>query len=93
MSASCVRADRDHRLKPSDGTARELADLFCRQSRRKIETLFRAIDSNDDEATYRLARGVLDERYAWLEEGILGAPDQPTPVESDLSRMGGAAGV
>jgi hypothetical protein len=93
MAASCVRAERDHKLQPSDGTARELADLFCRHARRKIDTLFRAIDSNDDEATYRLARGVLDERYAWLEDGIFGAPDQPAPVDSELPRMGGAAGA
>ena len=93
MAAACVRAERDHRRDPADGTARELADLFCRQSRRKIAELFRAIGSNDDEATYRLARGVLDERYGWLEEGVFGAPDQPAPVEADLARVGGAAGA
>ena len=93
MAAACVRAERDHKRKPSDGTARELADLFCRQSRRKIASLFRAIDSNDDAATYRLARGVLDERYDWLEEGVFAAPDQPVPVEPDLARVGGAAGT
>ena len=76
MAATCVRAERD-RAKHADGTAVELADLFCRHARRKIATLFRAIDSNDDAATYRLARGVLDDRYAWLEEGIFAAPDQP----------------
>jgi alkylation response protein AidB-like acyl-CoA dehydrogenase len=92
MAAACVRAERDHRVKPGDSTARELADLFCRHSRRKIETLFRAIEANDDEATYRLARGVLDERYAWLEEGIFGAPEQPLPAEAELPRLGAAAG-
>ncbi|HKQ59025.1 MAG TPA: acyl-CoA dehydrogenase family protein [Candidatus Eisenbacteria bacterium] len=83
MAATCVRAERDRRNKPSDATPIELADLFCRGARRKIDTLFRAIDRNDDEAAYRLARGVLDERYAWLEEGIFGAPDQPLAAEGE----------
>ena len=85
-----MRAVRDRMRKPADRTPVELADLFCRLSRRRIAALFRAIDSNDDQAGYRLARGVLDERYAWLEEGIFAAPDQPV-AESEPS-MGMAAG-
>jgi hypothetical protein len=93
MAATCVRAEHDRRKKPADPTPLELADLFCRHSRRKVDALFRAIDANDDVATYRLARGVLDERYAWLEEGIFGAPDQPAAAEAEPSRVGGAAGT
>ncbi|MGH7731151.1 MAG: acyl-CoA dehydrogenase family protein, partial [Candidatus Eiseniibacteriota bacterium] len=92
MAATCVRAERDHRRKPGDASARELADLFCRHARRKIGTLFRAIDANDDEATYRLARGVLDERYTWLEQGIFGAPDHPLSAEAEPQRIGAAGG-
>src|SRR5262249_27751700 len=77
MAAVCVRAQRDRR-DASSSSATELADLFCRHARRKIEGLFRAIESNDDPATYRLARGVLDERYAWMEEGIVGPPEGPS---------------
>jgi alkylation response protein AidB-like acyl-CoA dehydrogenase len=74
MASVCVRAERDRRKDPADSTSRELADLFCRLSRRKVEALFRATDSNDDERAYRVARGVLDERYRWLEEGIIEPP-------------------
>ncbi len=83
MAATCVRAQRDHLARPADPTARELADLFCRQSRRRVAALFRAIDHNDDTTAYRLARGVLEERYAWLESGILGAPDPPEAAEAE----------
>jgi alkylation response protein AidB-like acyl-CoA dehydrogenase len=76
MAATCVRADRDRWRDTGDSTAGELADLFCRYARRRIAALFRAIDSNDDVKAYRLARGVLDQRFTWLEEGIFGPPDE-----------------
>ena len=92
MAATCVRAGHDRAKRGSDATPIELADLFCRHARRKIAELFRAIDANDDLATYRLARGVLDERYAWLEEGIFAAPDQPAGGETEPAPIGMAAG-
>jgi alkylation response protein AidB-like acyl-CoA dehydrogenase len=49
----------------------ELADLFCRQARRRVEELFAALFSNDDVQAYGLAQGVLDNRFTWLEEGVL----------------------
>jgi hypothetical protein len=50
--------------------AQELADLFCRQARRRISHLRRALHRNDDGRAYALARGVLDGEYTWLEENI-----------------------
>ena len=72
MAVVCARARRDGRA----GVAHpdELADLACRQSRRRIERLFAALRSNDDAETYEVARAVLDRRYDWLEDGILDAP-------------------
>ena len=49
----------------------ELADLFCRQARRRVRDLFRELWSNDDVARYRLGVSVLDGGHAWLEAGIL----------------------
>jgi alkylation response protein AidB-like acyl-CoA dehydrogenase len=78
MSAAIVRAEM-LRADDRNGTeAYELADIFCRQSRLRVERLFDALWSNTDAADSRLARGVLKDRYAWLEEGILDpAPDGP----------------
>jgi alkylation response protein AidB-like acyl-CoA dehydrogenase len=75
MAAACVRAQREQ-TGENAATAVELADLFCRQSRNKIANLFRAIDANEDVAAYGVARRVLDGRYAWLEAGIVPAPDR-----------------
>ena len=67
MTAACVRAQRDG----ADGTAVELADAFCRQARVRAEQLFDQLWRNCDDSDRTLARGVLDGRYTWLEEGIL----------------------
>jgi hypothetical protein len=47
-----------------------LADLFCRQARRRIGRQRRGLCRNDDVRAYALARSVLDEEYLWLEENI-----------------------
>jgi hypothetical protein len=75
MAAVCSRAVHD--AKAGDSNALELADVFCRQSRMKVENLFEAIRSNADPEAYRLARGVLDGRFAWLERGIVDVPEAP----------------
>jgi alkylation response protein AidB-like acyl-CoA dehydrogenase len=49
----------------------ELAELFCTQSRRRIDALFDALWHNDDDANYRAAQRALAGRYAWIEEGIV----------------------
>ncbi|MGI8305676.1 acyl-CoA dehydrogenase family protein [Saccharopolyspora hattusasensis] len=79
MSASCVHA----RSAGQDPSAVELADAFCRQARRRVETLFRQLWHNTDAADRGLAQRVLDGRYSWLEEGILDASsDGPWIAES-----------
>jgi len=74
MSAACARARRDAAGAPGRGGPVELADAFCRLSRRRVEALFRAIRSNDDAPVRALAGGVLDGRFAWLERGIVEPP-------------------
>jgi len=51
--------------------ARELAELFCSQARRRVDALYHDLWSNDDEENYAAAQKVLDGRYTWLEEGII----------------------
>ncbi|MBA2341876.1 MAG: acyl-CoA dehydrogenase family protein [Thermoleophilaceae bacterium] len=65
--AQTIAADHPERA----DEARELADLFCRQSRRRADAYFEALWSNDDERNYERAQQVLAGRYGWLEEGIL----------------------
>ena len=77
MTATCVRAQRDVKARPADRSAYEVADLFCLQARRRCEALFEGLRSNDDVEGYRLARGVLEGRYEWLEQGIVAAPTAP----------------
>jgi alkylation response protein AidB-like acyl-CoA dehydrogenase len=72
ISATCVRtqmlvADRA----PEAGGAVELAELFCRGARRRVDRLFHELWANDDARDYAAAQRVLRGDYTWLEEGIL----------------------
>ncbi len=80
MIATCVRAHRDVKRNPADRTPLELADLFCRLSRRKVEQLFAGLQSNDDPEAYRVARRVLDGKYSWLETGIIPPQEAAQPA-------------
>jgi hypothetical protein len=77
MTAACVRAkmllDIDNAEgKPADGQgAVQLAVLFCRGSRRRVDHLFSELWHNDDEDNYRAAQKVLSGGYTWAEGGIL----------------------
>jgi hypothetical protein len=51
--------------------AERLADLFCRQARRRLAALHRGVYCNDDAFAYKTARQFLDGEYAWLEENIV----------------------
>ena len=48
-----------------------MADLFCRQARRRADQCFAELFDNDDDAAYALAQDVLGGRYAWVEEGVV----------------------
>src|SRR3954464_8522679 len=56
---------------PDAANAVELADLFCRNSRRHVLQLFHDLWANDDVRKYKVALRVLDGQHAWLEEGAL----------------------
>jgi alkylation response protein AidB-like acyl-CoA dehydrogenase len=77
ITAACARAQA-MRTRAGDGSAREgesaveLADVFSRHARRRVEDRFAAVFDNDDVATYGLAQEVLRGEHDWLEEGIVG---------------------
>jgi len=88
ISASVVRA----RMLADDGQAdaTELAELFCRQARRRVDALFDALWANDDAAGYAAARAILDGRYTWLEEGVLDPSGGGPFLAADRARWAGA---
>ena len=98
-SAVVVRARADADAHPERGTTPlEVADVFCRQSRLRVESLFEGLWSNTDELDGRLARRLMADSYTWLEEGVLDpslpgpwiAPADPGPsVLDDLHRRTG----
>ena len=77
MSASCIQAKGKLGIAPEDETPVRLADLFCSQSRQRVDSLFGGLFDPTDADAYRLAQGVLAGDYRWLEQGILEptAPD------------------
>jgi alkylation response protein AidB-like acyl-CoA dehydrogenase len=71
ISAAVVYADTIAKETPERAdSARELANLFCLQARRRADGLFHALWANDDDAGYEAAMKLLDGRYTWLEEGV-----------------------
>jgi len=69
MTAACSRAVALSRARRDDAPI-EVADVFCRHSRRRIKRLFGDVFDNDDPETYRLARHVMDGEHRWLEEEL-----------------------
>ncbi|MEV4160033.1 acyl-CoA dehydrogenase family protein [Nonomuraea dietziae] len=69
MTAVCVRAEEDSR--DLGRRPMELADVFCRQARIRVDTLFDRLWDNSDAHDARVAGYVLDGRYTFVEEGIL----------------------
>jgi hypothetical protein len=64
--ANTIKAEHPERAEQ----AFELADLFAKQARRRVDELFTAVFANDDDAGYATAQKVLEGRYTWLEEGV-----------------------
>jgi len=74
---------------PEARRAQELADLFCRSSRRKVKRLFRDLWANEDTLKNAVAASVLNGEQDWLEHGAVDlgwTPDafRPRPF-SDLA--------
>src|SRR5215217_7976657 len=86
MTAACVRAQM--LAQQGNHEATELADLFCREARQRIETNFARFYGKHDGAIYKVSQHVLAGQHAWLEEGIVGlmSDEQPAPSGSKGSR-------
>lgn len=71
MAAVLSRAQMLYSRNRSDRTPLELADVFCKRSRRRIRSFHRAVYLNDDVTEYGLAKKFLHGELKWLEEGII----------------------
>ncbi|WP_434597223.1 acyl-CoA dehydrogenase family protein [Streptomyces sp. A5-4] len=71
MSAACVRAELLRTTEDYGREAYQLADVFCRQSRIRVEELFTRLWSNTDDLDGKVVEGVLSGTYTWLEQGIV----------------------
>lgn len=69
MSATCSRAEALR--KQGRPEAVELADLFCRYARGRVQDAFRTVFANDDVRTYGVAQDVLAGKHEWLEQGLV----------------------
>ncbi|MFD7290747.1 acyl-CoA dehydrogenase family protein [Streptomyces sp. NPDC059863] len=71
MSAACVRAELMRTSGDHGREAYQLADVFCRQARIRVEELFTRLWSNTDDLDRKVVNGVLTGTYTWLEAGII----------------------
>src|SRR6478672_7120626 len=85
MTATCVRAQM--LAQQGNREATELADLFCREARQRIQTNFSRFYGGNDSAIYRVSQHVLAGQHEWLEEGIVGIMEEhPAPSGREGSR-------
>ena len=71
ITAACSRAQAMMKQDPANHGPIELADLFSRQARRRVEDRFAAVFDNDDVAAYAVAQQVLRNEHTWLEQGMV----------------------
>ncbi len=72
MAAVCSRADGLTTAEdPRGDTSVRLADVFCQQSRLRVEAMFETLWSNSDSADRGLSTAVLAGDLTWLEAGVV----------------------
>ena len=69
MGTALSYADHLLATNPADQTPQALADLFCREARRRIEGNFRAVKSNYNRAYNKVAGLLMDGKLGWLADG------------------------
>src|SRR5687767_5400721 len=76
MAATCSRAQALYRKDRTTGArAVKLADLFCRQARRRVRSKFNGLRRNEDVPTYKFAQEILAGEHRWLERDIVELPE------------------
>lgn len=78
IAASVTRAEAMRAAAlPDAAAAGDLADLACRNSRRRVRRLFHDLWHNDDALKYRQGVRTAKGEHAWFEVGALGLPEWP----------------
>jgi alkylation response protein AidB-like acyl-CoA dehydrogenase len=91
MSAAAAYADTIGREQPARrDEARELAELFCVQAKRRVETLFAELWNNDDDANREAAARVLDGRYRWFEQGLVDPSGEGPMIPEEVKESAAA---
>src|SRR6266481_851055 len=76
MAATCSRAQALYtRDRATGARAVKLADLFCRQARRRVRSKFNGLRRNEDVPTYKFAQEILAGEHRWLEREIVELPE------------------
>jgi alkylation response protein AidB-like acyl-CoA dehydrogenase len=76
MAATCSRAHAIYAKDRAAGArAVKLADLFCRQARRRVRSKFNGLRRNEDVPTYKFAQEILAGEHRWLERNIVELPE------------------
>jgi hypothetical protein len=71
MGATLAYADHLVATKPDDRTPLDLADLHCREARRRIDANFRAVRTNFNGAYEEVAGLLMDGKLDWLAAGAI----------------------
>ncbi|MEW6302958.1 MAG: acyl-CoA dehydrogenase family protein [Verrucomicrobiota bacterium] len=74
ITATCARAQMLLHCRNEEECKEvlQLVAYFCADARVRINRWFRELRANADTEGYRVAQHVLDDKHAWLEEGIIG---------------------
>ena len=91
MTASIARAIAMEKRGAEGATeAAELAEMFCKNSRRVVEERFYQLWSNDDDAKVAVTKQVMGDAYTWMEampQGVISTDDSAdAEVEAPAAR-------
>ncbi|RME75793.1 MAG: acyl-CoA dehydrogenase [Planctomycetota bacterium] len=81
MTATITKARR--MATQGNTKALELADIFCYESRKKVDRLFVDLWKNRDNDEYKLAQKIMDNEFLWEEEGIIPYREQKEKQKED----------
>ncbi|HEV7920699.1 MAG TPA: acyl-CoA dehydrogenase family protein [Thermoanaerobaculia bacterium] len=92
MAASITYATMLAKQSKEQQNALDLADVFCREARMRVDTNFRYLFDNHDEQSYKLVSHLMKGEYKWLEGHLVEGPTEtvmPTSeqIEEAIARM------